>query len=196
MDRYYITARELLGGIEALLGAIARNLAAGVEMIQIREKDLPDRALLCLVRGALALPNPRGTRILVNGRADIALAGGAHGVHLPSDALPPRRLRAVTPPNFRIGVSCHTVDEVRRAESEGADFTVFGPVFPTLSKKLHGPPAGLERLAEAAAAVRIPVFALGGITLDRIPSCRAAGAAGIAGITLFQRDETIGPDPV
>lgn len=186
MKRYYITDRQQVGGVPALLAAIARNLAAGVEMIQIREKDLSGRELSALVRAALALPNPRDTRILVNDRVDIALACGAHGVHLPSHSIAPRELRALTPAGFLIYVSCHTRDELLAAEKEGADGAVYGPVFAPLSKIASVTPRGVKGLAEAVRGIRIPVYALGGITLDNAAQCIDAGAAGVAGISLFQ----------
>jgi thiamine-phosphate pyrophosphorylase len=185
MIRCYITDSRTLAGRPSL-DAIARNLAAGIEWIQIREKDLSARALFELVEAARKLSNPHGSKILVNSRVDAALAAGASGAHLPSGSPAPRGWRAITPAGFLIGVSCHSVDEVRNAEAEGADYALFGPVFSPLSKSYSLEPRGLEGLALAAGAVRIPVLALGGVTNQNSAECISAGAAGIAGISLFQ----------
>jgi thiamine-phosphate pyrophosphorylase len=165
-------------------GAVADS---GPDWIQIREKDLSARDLFELTRNVLAQPNPRRVKILVNSRIDVALAAGAGGTHLPSGSPAPQAWRAMTPPGFLLGVSCHSPEEVRAAEGEGADYVFFGPVFAPLSKRAQGPPAGLAGLTRAvSAAAKIPVLALGGITRANIAACIEAGAAGVAGISLYQ----------
>jgi thiamine-phosphate pyrophosphorylase len=181
--RYYITNRERYSNLDGLVNNVRIQLAEGIEMIQLRERDLSARELLNLLKQVLALPNPHATKILVNDRTDVAIAAGAHGVHLRSHAVEPCRLLSIAPQGFLVGVSCHTPDEVRQAASEGASFAVLAPIFPTPGK---GPPIGLAPLAEAARAVSIPVLALGGINESRIRSCLDAGAVGIAAISLFQ----------
>jgi thiamine-phosphate pyrophosphorylase len=184
--RCYITDRKLLPPKTALLDVIARNMAAGIDWIQIREKDLSGRELLALVEGALALPNPKKAKILVNTRVDVALAANAAGCHFPADSASPRLWRTIMPLGFLMGVSCHTIDEVIMAEEQGANYVVFGPVFEPLSKTSPVPPRGLDGLAKAVISVRIPVLALGGITSENATLCENVGAAGVAAISLFQ----------
>jgi thiamine-phosphate pyrophosphorylase len=183
--RYYITDSRELGGVERLIPVIARLLLDGVDLVQIREKHLGGRELYELTRRVLELANPHGSRILVNSRVDVALAAGAHGVHLGSDSITPGAWRRITGDNFLIGVSCHRVSELRRAEEGGADFAVYSPIFPT-NKPYPVEPKGLDALRAATRAVKLPVLALGGVTERTAPLCVAAGAAGVAGIRLFQ----------
>jgi len=178
----YITDRRTLAS-GSLIDAITRSLAAGITWIQIREKDLSGRELFELVETVNKLPNPHSSKIIVNTRADVAIAAGAAGVHLPAGSPPARCWRR---PDFLVGVSCHSVEDVRQAEAEGADYVVFGPVFPPLSKSAGLKPRGLEDLRRAAAAVRIPVLALGGVTRENSAACLSAGAAGVAAISMFQ----------
>jgi thiamine-phosphate pyrophosphorylase len=184
--RYHITDRKLAGGIEPLVKAISRNLMDGVDLVQIREKDMPGGELAALVERVLALPNPHRCRILVNSRVDVAIGCGAGGVHLPSASFPIDRVRRIAPAHFLIGVSCHTEQELLEAEQGGADFLVLSPIFLSPSKAEPQPPLGLERFTRMAAKVRVPVLALGGVSHRSVPLCQRAGAAGVAGISMFQ----------
>jgi thiamine-phosphate pyrophosphorylase len=186
----YVTDRRALPPGRTLLEAIRNAAVAGVDWIQIREKDLEIRPLAGLVRDAIDAARGTNARILVNDRLDVALAAGAAGIHLgemslPVEALAEWRLSAGRA-DFQIGVSCHSIDAAIAAERGGADYIFFGPVFGTPSKAAFGPPLGIERLREVCASVTIPVLAIGGVNLDNAASCVAAGAAGIAAIRLFQ----------
>ncbi len=182
MKRYYITDRKAVGGgFQGLIEVVRDQLHLGVDMIQIREKDLAARALFEFTLAVLEvrdreLKNRSKTRILVNSRADIALATGADGVHLPADA--PREVV----PGLLVGRSCHSLQDVEHAD---ADFVTYGPVFQTPGKST---PIGLDAL-KMACRLGKPVFALGGVDWDNAESCMHVGAVGIAGIRLFQEPD-------
>ena len=189
----YVTDRLALKaapGTDALLAAIRSAAEAGVDWIQIREKDLEARALAGLVRLALESTRGTGTKVLVNDRLDVAIAAGAAGVHLGEMSLPVERVadwrRSARFMDFQIGASCHSTEGALAAQRGGADYIFFGPVFSTPSKIAFGPPQGIERLREVCMAVQIPVLAIGGVNLENASSCVEAGAAGIAAIRLFQ----------
>ena len=200
MLRYAITSRALYSGGEsekraALLNQASRWAADGIDFIQLREKDLPAAEITSMARQILAIVASASdaTKLVVNSRPDIALATGAHGVHLTSDPneLRPAQVRALyasaNGPALVITVSCHTLDEVLRAREERVDAILFSPVF---EKKIPGQPdipgQGLVQLHAACTAVTpTPVYALGGVTLANASSCLKAGAAGIAGIRFF-----------
>jgi thiamine-phosphate pyrophosphorylase len=195
----YITDRKQFRGDEnarqrALLAKIAEAAGCGVDFVQLREKDLPARDLESLARAARLGTENREltTALLINSRSDIALACGADGVHLPADDLPPSEVRKIwakaghaTRP--LITVSCHSADELARAASEQADFAIFAPVFEKKNVP-HASPAGLDGLREACRQ-KIPVLALGGVTLENARACVDAGAAGVAAIRLFQDND-------
>jgi thiamine-phosphate pyrophosphorylase len=222
LQLYYITDRAQFPGDgkeqeRRLLEKIAECAAAGVDLVQLREKDLSIRALEELARKAIAALGSSRTRLLINSRTDVALACGAHGVHLPASDLPASEARAIfsrasraasaarsssttpvifTPVVFTpaIGVSAHSAAEVASAEAHGADFAVFAPVFEKVGEKgATVNREGLEQLRQIchrtdAAEPSMPVLALGGITLENAQLCVAAGAAGIAAIRLFQEN--------
>jgi thiamine-phosphate pyrophosphorylase len=174
----------------SLRDSIRRGVAAGVDWIQIREKDLGGGELLELVRTAVHESPAAGSRVLVNDRLDVAIAATAGGVHLGENSLPIESAiewrRSSDRTDFLIGVSCHSLESARAAWRGGADYVFFGPVFATPSKASYGPPQGIERLREVCASVEVPVLAIGGVNAENAGECIAAGAAGIAAIRLFQ----------
>jgi thiamine-phosphate pyrophosphorylase len=181
----YITDRHGLAPsmLVPRLHAVAQ---AGVDLIQLREKDLASRELLGLAKSAVEVSQGSNARIVINDRLDVALAAGAHGVHLGGQSAPPEVVRRHVDKDFLVGVSCHSLEDALKAEAGGADYILLGPIFDTPSKRPFGPPLGLNKLSEVAKRIRIPLLALGGITVERVRPCLEAGATGIAGIRLFQ----------
>lgn len=186
LPRLFAVSRLEAPAAEALaagLGWLERLAESGVDGVQLREKELDDLALFELARAARRLL-PAATRLVVNGRADVALAAGADGVHLPAAEVPVAALRRRFGDELLIGRSTHRPAEVERARDEGADYVTFGPVYATPSKAAYGPPPGLAGLRRAAAH-GLPVLALGGVTIERLEALASAGARGAAGIRLF-----------
>ncbi|HEX7723807.1 MAG TPA: thiamine phosphate synthase [Pyrinomonadaceae bacterium] len=175
-----------------ILHQVSAAVAAGINLIQIREKQLTGRVLFELVEQARDLTRGTNTRLLVNDRADVSVSAGADGVHLTAQSLDAAIIRKTFGTEVLIGASTHSLAEARAAQEQGADFIVFGPVFETQSKKLFGPPAGLEQLSAVVRALRdFPVLALGGISPANAVDCFAAGVLGIAGISLFSDPQTL-----
>ena len=185
-----------------LLESVERAARAGVDWIQLREKDCSGkewRGLVCETVRRVAASNSK-TRVFVNDRLDVALACGAGGVHLSENGIPvaeacrlrdeffaERRAEA----DFLIGASCHSLGSALGAARAGADYIYFSPIFHTPSKANYGPPQGLDRLARIAGAVEIPVIAIGGVSMENAASCFAAGAVGAAAIRLFQENDNL-----
>jgi thiamine-phosphate pyrophosphorylase len=159
-----------------------RRIADGVELFQIRERDLGVRDLAALTRRVVGLPNPHGTKILVNDRADIAIACGAHGVHLRDHAPSPEKFAQ---PGFLVTAACHAIEDVNRLD--GVNYVLLAPIFKPLSKTDQRPVLGLSAIRDWVGRTAIPVLALGGITRENARECINAGAAGIAGITYFEQ---------
>jgi thiamine-phosphate pyrophosphorylase len=193
---------------EVLLERIRGAAAAGVDWIELREKDLDSRPLLELTRAAVtavrsSVPSGvgssgdgsnKGPRLLLNDRLDVACVTGADGVHLTETSLPVGTVVSWTRQCGRkllVGASCHSPEGALQADADGADYIFFGPVFATPSKAAFGPPQGLAKLGEICHAVKIPVLAIGGITMENAAACVEAGAAGIAAIGLFQQSNDL-----
>lgn len=174
----------------SILHLVETAVSAAIPLFQIREKNLPARVLYELVLRAVEITRAGSTRLLVNDRFDVARGAGADGVHLTSVSLPPQVAREVCGPEFIIGVSTHSLAEARAARDNRADFCVFGPVFETESKRVYGPPQGLDKLKEVCAELQgFPVLAIGGVSLDNAQSCFEAGASGFAGISWFNASD-------
>jgi len=177
MIRYYVTD----GRRADVLNCAARAIRTGVDLIQVREKDLSGRELYELLSRIRNLAHGTKTRVLVNDRVDIAMSAGIDGVHLPASGLPAARVRPLV---GLLGVSTHTIAEAVEAEKAQCDFIVFGPIYDSPGKTA----IGLDPLRQVVSAVKTPVLAIGGITDDNTAEVLETGAAGIGGIRLFQMD--------
>jgi thiamine-phosphate pyrophosphorylase len=196
-DRHALARAHEREASEALLDKIQEAAAAGVDWIQIREKDLSCKECAALTSRAIERAanapgsKPGRTRILVNDRLDVALSQPSGGVHLGENSLPVEKARKLADSrsrseDFLVGISCHSVEAATAAAHGGANYVFFGPVFATPSKAAYGAPQGLARLAEVCRAISLPVVAIGGVTSDNAALCLSAGASGIAAIRLFQ----------
>ncbi len=190
-DLYLITDRHQTRN-RSLTSVIEEALKAGVKAIQLREKDLLTRPLLELACELRKLTSAYGARLLINDRVDLCLAVEADGVHLRADGLPVERVRSLLGSEKLIGVSAHSVQEAQKAQREGADFIVLGPIYFTPSKASYGSPLGPVILQAARrAGVTLPIFAIGGVTPRRIHEIRSAGADGAAVISAILTAEKV-----
>lgn len=177
---------------QQILLQVSTAVTAGIQLIQIREKKLRSRVLFELATRAVSIAQGTRTRVLVNDRADIAASAGADGVHLTTRSLEAAVVRDAFGDEFLVGSSTHSLAEARRARDGGADFIVFGPIFPSLSKKKYGPLLGVQALSDVAGElVPFPVLALGGISTGNAAECMRAGASGVAAISLFSEPESL-----
>ena len=200
-DRHSLRIANPADSLAALIQKIEEVVAAGIDWVQIREKDLPARELASLTRQALRIAAKYSVnrsspiRVLLNDRLDVAIAERADGIHLGEKSLPVGETRTLIKSAvlkqtigelFMIGASCHSIEAAQAAERDGANYIFFGPIFATPSKERFGAPQGVDCLAQICHVISIPVLAIGGITLENANSCIAAGATGIAAIRLFQ----------
>jgi thiamine-phosphate pyrophosphorylase len=174
-----VTDRRATQG-RPLPAVIEEAVESGVPAVQLRERDLPTRQLVDLAQHLHRITSAHRVPLVINDRADLALAMDLDGVHLRSSSLPVSAARRVLGPHRLIGASAHSMEDVRLANEEGADYVVFGPVYDTPSKRPFGPPLGIDALAAVCRRSAIPVFAIGGITSGRACDVRRAGAYGVA----------------
>jgi thiamine-phosphate pyrophosphorylase len=187
---YLVTGPEAGQDLPALLRRTLAGLPPGSVAVQLRDKDLAGGDLLRMARALEAICGPAGQPLVVNDRLDVAVAAGTAGAHLPSAGVPPAEARRLLGPRALVGVSCHSAEDVARAQAGGADFATFGPVFETPSKRQYGPPVGLARLAEAA-RLGLPLYGLGGVDAGNAGEVMAVGAHGVAAIRAW----LAAPDP-
>jgi thiamine-phosphate diphosphorylase len=184
--------RRLAGGEDGLVQRVAAAAAAGVDLVQVRERDMAARDLSRLVERCVAAVQGTRTRVLVNDRLDVALAARAHGVHLRGDSPPASRARPLAPIGFLIGRSVHSAAEAVAAYAEGGlDYLLFGAVFTTTSKPGQIP-AGVQALAEVVGVTPLPVLAIGGISSETAPALARTGCAGFAAIGWFAEVDEAG----
>jgi len=176
---YLITDRSLFKDQKYFLTAVEAALIGGVKALQLREKDLPDSELIKLGIQLRILTSNYKAKLIINSRADIAEKIGADGVHLTETSVHANEIKSNFP-DLIVGVSTHSLEGAHLAETQGADYITFSPIYETPSKASYGPPQGLDSLRQVTQAVRLPVLALGGITLHRVPECLERGAFGVA----------------
>ena len=177
--------RRFQAGPAELVRLVRLAAEAGVGLVHVRERDLDDRSLLSLTREILEAVERTPAMVVVNDRTDIALAAGAHGVHLRADSPPAGQVRAMVPDGFLIGRSVHDEREAIRAAASGVDYLVLGTIYATPSKPSGTPCLGPDALSRVTRAVPVPVLAIGGVSADNVSQVAAAGAAGLAAIGLF-----------
>ena len=190
-DLYLITDRKLTHGRD-LVWVLERALDNGVNAVQLREKDLGGNDLYRLAERVTRLCERYQAQLFINDRIDVALAVDAAGVHLGESAIPVRAARLLLGAKRSIGVSVHTLIGARRAEQDGADFVVFGPVYFTPSKADFGPPKGVKALQILVANISLPVYAIGGIKTDNLHEAKSVGSHGIALISAIMGAEDPG----
>jgi len=175
---YAITDRRLSGLSHA--EQVRRLAAGGIRLIQLREKEASPRDFYWQAREAVAVARELGVTLIINDRADIAMAVGADGVHLGQDDLPPEKARMLLGPDRLIGFSTHSVEQALEADGWPVDYIALGPIFPTRTKEKPDPVVGVETVRAVRARVRKPLVAIGGITLETAPEVIATGADAVA----------------
>lgn len=178
IERLHVITATMSPG--ALLDRVAAVVAAGAPVVQLRTKDAADAARYRLAVDARARCDEGGARLIVNDRADLAVAAGAAGVHVGAEDLPVAAARAVVGPEMLVGATCRDPESARRAEAEGADYLGVGPAYASTTKNGLPKPLGPDGVARVVAAVAIPVIAIGGVTAARVPELLDAGAHGVA----------------